>query len=244
MDFDIRVAHLFSALDDAQLQQVLRSCHTLDLEDGQSLFETGDPARRFFLVTRGQIKLFRLSAEGKEKVIDIIQKGNTFAEALMFLEQGGYPVSAAALGAAQVISFDNHQFLDLLRHSTDTCFRLMGTMSQRLRGLIKEIDDLTLQSATARVAAMLLKHRTESGQPCFTLRAPKGVLASRLSVKPETFSRILSNLSSKGIIRVKGQEVEVCDEAGLTELAHLESLIGIVDLPCSVNPCPQTAPRG
>ncbi len=243
MDFDIRIAHLFSALDDAQLQQVLRSSHRIDLDDGQSLFETGDPAQRFFLVTKGQIKLFRLSAEGKEKVIDIIQRGNTFAEALMFLEQGGYPVSASALGAARVISFDNHQFLSLLRESTETCFRLMGTMSQRLRGLIKEIDDLTLQSATARMAAMLLQHRADAGQECFSLHAPKGVLASRLSVKPETFSRILHNLSADGIIEVKGQEVRVQDEERLTELAHLESLIGLADLPC-INPCPQTAPRG
>ena len=242
MMFDIRSAHLFSTLDDEQLKQALEASHTLNLEDGQSLFETGDPATRFFLTIRGQIKLFRLSAEGNEKIIDIIQPGNTFAEALMFLEQPAYPVSATALGEAQVISFDNRSFLKLLRGSVDTCFRVMGTMSQRLRGLVKEIDDLTLQSATGRVCSMLLKHMRQAGSEQFALYAPKGALASRLSVKPETFSRILHSLSGQGVIQVNSNRVTVLNPGKLQELAHLESLIGLEEIPFQ-NPCPLTGPK-
>ncbi len=242
MTLDIRSAHLFSTLDDEQLKQVLEASHTLNLEDSQSLFETGDPATRFFLTTRGQIKLFRLSAEGNEKIIDIIQPGNTFAEALMFLEQPAYPVSATALGEAQVISFDNRSFLKLLHGSVDTCFRVMGTMSQRLRGLVKEIDDLTLQSATGRVCSMLLKHMRQARSEQFALYAPKGALASRLSVKPETFSRILNSLSGQGVIRVNSNRVTVLNPEKLQELAHLESLIGLEEIPFQ-NPCPLTGPK-
>jgi CRP-like cAMP-binding protein len=242
MSDDIRAAHLFSTLNDQQLSRVLESSHTVNLQDGESLFETGDGAQRFFLVLEGQIKLFRLSAEGNEKIIDIIQPGNTFAEALMFLEQPAYPVSATALGKARVISFENRRFLELLRGSVETCFRVMGTMSQRLRGLIKEIDDLTLQSATSRIAAMLLKHMQKAGSECFTLHAPKGVLASRLSVKPETFSRILHNLAHQGVIRVHSDQIQVMEPERLREQAHVESLVGLA--PEAVqNPCPLTGPK-
>lgn len=243
MSIDIRIAPLFSSLSDDHLAKVLETSHTLNLEDAQPLFETGDPAERFFLVVRGQIKLFRLSAEGNEKIIDIIQPGNTFAEALMFLEQPAYPVSAMALGGAQVVSFDNQRFLGVLRGSVDTCFRVLGTMSQRLRGLIKEIDDLTLQSATSRVCSMLLRHMQRANSEQFTLHAPKGALASRLSVKPETFSRILGNLSNKGIIQVKSNRVKVLDIGKLQELAHLESMIGLEECTAFRNQCPLTGPK-
>ncbi len=224
---DIRSSSLFSVLDDAQIKRVMQSSHMLNLADRQSLFECGDEADRFYLVTKGQIKLFRLSVNGDEKTIDIIQPGNTFAEALMFMEQPTYPVSATALGKVQLISFDNAQFLNLLRGNFDLCFRMMGSLCQRLRGLVKEIDDLTLQSATTRMCAMLVNHMEREGESEFPLQAPKGVLASRLSMKPETFSRILQNLANEGIIEVKGQNVGVLDECRLKESAHPESVIGL-----------------
>jgi CRP/FNR family transcriptional regulator, dissimilatory nitrate respiration regulator len=236
MNIDIRMAHLFSTLDDEQVRQVMESSHVSTLKDGESLFETGDEANRFFLVIGGQIKLFRVSSNGDQKIIDIIQPGNTFAEALMFMQHPIYPVSAEALGPARVISFDSRRFLQLLSESFAICFRIMGTMSQRLRGLIKEIDDLTLQSATTRMCAMLLRRMDEAGATHFTLPAAKGVLAARLSMKPETFSRILQNLSSKQILRTKGNEIEVLDPPLLRSLAHVESIYGLEpEQPCVLN---------
>jgi CRP-like cAMP-binding protein len=226
---DLRRSHLFATLSEAQLRVVQESSRTLRLEDGQGLFEAGDQARRFYFVAEGQVKLFRLSAEGDEKIIDIVRTGNTFAEALMFLEHPAYPVSAAAIGPSRVISFDNRRFLDLLRGSVDTCLQIMGTMSQRLRGLIKEIDDLTLQTATTRMCGMLWRQMEHPGSRELELHAPKGALASRLSIKPETFSRILGNLSAQGVIRVRGARVEILDPGALTELAHPETLVGLGD---------------
>ncbi len=235
MNIDIRSAHLFSTLDDHQVRQVLESSHVSTLKDGETLFETGDAAKRFFLVIGGQIKLSRVSSNGDQKIIDIIQPGNTFAEALMFMEHPIYPVTAEALGPARVISFDSRRFLQLLSESFDVCFRIMGTMSQRLRGLIKEIDDLTLQSATTRMCAMLLRRMDEVGTRQFTLPAAKGVLAARLSMKPETFSRILQNLSAKKVLQSKGNEITVTNPGLLRSLAHLESIYGLEpELPCEL----------
>ncbi len=227
INIDVRFASLFAVLNDEQVKRVMMSSHLLNLEDRQGLFECGDHARRFFLVLAGQIKLFRLSANGDEKVIDIIQPGNTFAEALMFMDQPTYPVSATALGKAQLISFDNQQFIALLQGNFNLCFRMMGAMCQRLRGLVKEIDDLTLQSATTRLCAVLVRQMESEESLEFRLQVPKGVLASRLSMKPETFSRILQNLVSQGVVEVKGQEVRVLNCEVLREAAHPESVIGL-----------------
>ena len=114
--------------------------------------------------------------QGQEKVIEIISPGQTFAEALMFGEHPEYPVNAVAIGDTYLLSFEAAQFLEILRGSIDTCFRLMGDMSHRLKNLIREIDELTLQSASCRVASFLWKRWQASadGGIGFELQAPKG----------------------------------------------------------------------
>ncbi|MEW8029487.1 MAG: Crp/Fnr family transcriptional regulator [Candidatus Thiodiazotropha sp.] len=201
--------------------------HEVRLRDGQLFFQLGDPATHFFLVLQGQMKLTRLSMQGQEKVIEIITPGQTFAEALMFGEHPEYPVNAVAIGDTYLLSFECAPFLEILRGSIDTCFRLMGDMSHRLKNLIREIDELTLQSASCRVASFLCKRwqaRLDSGNS-FELQTPKGVIASRLSVTPETFSRILHNFSNQGLIHVDGSRVDVLDEKGLLEFADITGKI-------------------
>ena len=228
MSIDLKDTYLFATLDENQLRRVERISQAVQLREGEHLFSAGDEARRFYLVTQGKMKLYRLSLAGNEKVIEIIRPGHTFAEALMFMEKPTYPVSAAAIGKAKLLAFENQAFLGLLRESVDTCFRLMGDMSLRLRRLIKEIDDLTLQSATGRVAGYLCGQVMFKGidRVEFDLEAPKGVLASRLSVKPETFSRILHNFSNQGLVRVKGGHIEILNADGLRAQAESAGICG------------------
>jgi CRP-like cAMP-binding protein len=211
---DLRTCFLFDKLSEPQLQRIAKNAVRIRLGDGEPLFEQGDRADRFYLVLAGQIKLYRLSPGGNEKVIDIVAGGNTFAEALMFLERPRYPVGAAALERSEVISIDSADFADMLRNSVDTCFLLLGDMSQRLRGLLRDINEISMQSAACRVAAYLVKIAPQ-GQARFELPFAKQIVASRLSVTPETFSRIIRKLIDEGIISVTGSEVTILDRPAL-----------------------------
>ena len=154
-------AYLFADLSDKQLTLVKRNMGVIQLDEGQHLFDHGQDATRFFLVRKGQIKLYRLSADGLEKVIEIVQAGESFAEAIMFMERQTYPVSAEALEPTELCVFDNKAYRELLRESPDTCFRLMGAMSMRLRLLLNEINAITLQNATFRLAHFLLSQAAD-----------------------------------------------------------------------------------
>jgi CRP-like cAMP-binding protein len=226
---NLRNAPLFNALSDEQLTQILASSTLLKLREGEFIFEAGDRASRFYFLVSGQIKLYRLSPDGAEKVIELVSPGQTFAEALMFLERPMYPVSAAALPASQLIAFDNQNFLNILQGSIDSCFKIMGTLSQRIRGLIREIDDLTLQTATTRLCHMLWQQMDQAGSCTLELKIPKGILASRLSIQPETFSRILNSLSNQGIISVKRSSIKIINCHLLRHMANPEALVGLID---------------
>jgi CRP/FNR family transcriptional regulator, dissimilatory nitrate respiration regulator len=221
VNYNLRSSVLFSHLDERQFRVAEGLAREIKLQDGQLFFQAGDPATRFFLVLQGQIKLSRLSLQGQEKVIEIIPAGETFAEALMFGEQPAYPVNATAIGETRLLGFDNTAYLELLRGSTETCFRLMADMSARLKHLISEIEVLSLQNAAYRLANYLWKRwdKVRPADGCIELQVPKGVIASRLSITPETLSRTLHGFSQQGLIRVEGSRVEILDPAGLHAIA-------------------------
>lgn len=210
--------HLFSELTDSQLDQVAQFSQVQKLIDGQRLFTQADKVTSFYMVISGKIKLFRMSPDGQEKIIEIVKSGEVFAEALMFTNQIGYPVSSAALAETIVISINANNFQEMLRGSTATCLLLLGSMSFQLRKLIKEIDTITLHSGTCRVASYLIQEMSEE-QNNFTLDTPKNVIAARLSVKPETFSRIIKNLKNQDILTIEGNSVTVHDIDALKELS-------------------------
>lgn len=206
----LRRIHLFQAMDDAQLDAVRRTMRVRELDDGERLFDFGQPALHFYYLRHGQVKLFRNSVDGSEKVIEVVRPGETFAEAVMFMRRAaGYPVSAEAISASRAWVFDSDTMVSLLRDSVDTCFKLMAGLSIRLRQQIDEIDRLTLHNATFRVATFLLDQvpaETQAGTEVH-LSMPKSVLASRLAIQPETFSRILARLTRDGLLRVQRNDI-------------------------------------
>ena len=216
----LRQSHLFSRLTDLQLQRVYRHAKIIQLEDGQLLFAQGETVRYFYLVLQGKIKLYRMSPDGQEKIIEIVPAGEVFAEALMFMDQPNYPVSSAALSATVVVGIDARDFKAMLWDSVDTCLLLLGDMSFRLRKLVHEIDTLTLHSGTCRVASYLLQHAPDD-QQCFDLDIAKSVIAARLSIKPETFSRIIKNMIDKIIISINGSTVTINDMHALKAICSV-----------------------
>ena len=209
---------LFRSFTEGQMERACLGASIIKLDKGEHLFEQGDHANHFFYLLEGQIKLSRLSAGGDEKILEVVDPGGTFAEALMFLDATNYPVAAQALADARLIRINFHKYKSVLRESTDVCFGVMADLSKRLHGLVIEIDHLTLQNAACRVAGYLLIHAPE-GVMEYDLDVSKQVLASRLNIKPETFSRIIKQLNIDGLIQLKGNHVTILNMEELRQLS-------------------------
>jgi CRP-like cAMP-binding protein len=208
---------LFEPLDAEQRRRVLESARILHLERGQTLFVRGTPAQGFYLVLEGTIKLYLLSPEGEEKVVEVMQPGQTFAEAVMFMEQEAYPVNAAALTNLRLAAFSNPVFVQLLRESPRLALRMLATLSRRLHGLLHQIDELALQDATHRLVAYLLMLPRDA-QDGIDLDLPKQVIAARLAITPETLSRTLAVLRERRLLTVEGERILLLDPEGLHRL--------------------------
>lgn len=187
---------------------------------GDLLFHAGDEADRFFIVHTGTVKLFLLAPDGGEKIIEIIQAGRSFAEAVMFMEQNRYPVNCQLLEESEILAFDNKTYVTILRSSPEASLSLLAEISRRLHGRLIEIDNLCLHNATYRLVNYLLSQvKTDAkGESGIHLGIQKSAIAARLSIQRETFSRILARLKKSELIKVSGSNIQIIDIEGLRAL--------------------------
>lgn len=203
--------YLFAALDDAQLEKVLASTSVDSYPKGQRLFRRGDPAYSFYMVVSGKVKLYRLSPDGHEKIMRLLEPWQTFAESIMFMETPRYPVHAEAVEPATVAAFRREAFTQLLQESFDTCRAVMAQMTRRIQAHWDEIEALALLNSRYRVVHYLLGLIPEGqkGTVVITLPTSKALVAAQLALQPETLSRLFRSLSDEGLIQLEGDNVVV-----------------------------------
>lgn len=213
---------LFSRLSQEELAQLARHATLRVVGRGEIIFMAGDRLAGCYCVVEGQIKLTATSPSGAEKVIELLGPGRSFGEAMMFIDRPA-PVCAQAIeqGAA-VLCVPKVLIFDLVEGSPKFVYRLLAGLSQRLHHLIMDLEAFSLQSSAQRVIGYLLM---ECGQEasaqaaCVVLPASKNVIASRLNLTPETFSRILHHLAQQGLIQVSGRRIALPDPAALKAFA-------------------------
>ena len=211
----LRRIPLFSELGDEDLAGLLRQASTRTLSRGELLFQRGDTPRSLFCVLEGQIKLAVSSPQGQEKIVEVIAPNQSFGEAVLFLDRP-YPVYAEALCDSLLLAIGREAILQRIDDTPGFARKLLAGLSIRLHGLIRDVETYALRSSTQRVIAYLLE-LAPSGEAPGRLLLPtsKQVIASRLSLTPETLSRILHELAEAGLIELAGRQITVCDPARL-----------------------------
>jgi CRP-like cAMP-binding protein len=206
----LRDLPLFQQLAEPALESLLATATVRSVERGTDLFVQGDPADRFFILLEGWVKLYRLNRDGAEAVVTMVHAGESFADAAMFA-QGNFPVCAQAVTDLRVLSITSQAFARCVQSDVKTAFAMLGSLSMRLRTLVGQIERLQVQSAPQRVGGFLLTLCPPGpGGASFTLPLEKALVARRLGIQPETFSRALAKLRPIGV-EVQGAEVTVSD---------------------------------
>lgn len=208
-DFLARIP-LFQGLSPAELAPLAAGTTQTHIERGQMLFKQGDPCVGFHHVVYGRIKLMLRSPVGDEKVVRLIPPGQSFGEALMFMGKA-YIVSAQALEDTMLLHIGRDTVLAELDRHPGLARKMLASLSQRLYTLMGDVEAYSLRSGTQRVIGYLLKGEEDGPSRQVTLPASKAVIASRLNLTPEHFSRILRDLTEQGLIGVNGREITIPD---------------------------------
>ncbi|MGZ5184377.1 MAG: Crp/Fnr family transcriptional regulator, partial [Caldimonas sp.] len=179
---------------------------------GDTVFHVGQPCEEFHVTVVGQVKLFAISPSGQEKVIELIGPGNSFAEAFMFIGKP-YMVNAQALTDTLLLSVGKKAVLEEIALDPRFALRMLAGISRRLHGLVHDVQGYALHSGLQRVIGYLLRDQSESESNAITVSLPvsKGTIASRLSLTPEYFSRVLHELEASGLIEIDKREIRIPD---------------------------------
>jgi len=203
---------MFSEMGPAELDRIAAATVPLYFDKGQSIVQCGDPCTGFHLVVYGQVKLAFTSPQGVEKVVEIIRPGQSFGEALMFLDKA-YVVFAQALSDSLLLHVAKQAVFEELGPNPFGR-RMIAGLARRLHGLVRDVEAYTLRSGEERFIGYLLAELPEDaadGAAEVNLTPGKSVLASRLNMTPEHFSRILHELAAEGLIEVNGRSIRVPD---------------------------------
>ncbi|MEH0167630.1 Crp/Fnr family transcriptional regulator [Paucibacter sp. JuS9] len=211
----LSVLPLFSDLSPAERERLAQGCSMRRLSRGDLVFRVGEPCEEFHVTVLGQIKLFAISPAGQEKVIELVGPGHSFAEALMFTDKP-YIINAQALTDSLVLSVGKAAVVAEIEQDPRFAMRMLAGISRRLHGLVHDVQAYALHSGMQRVIGYLL--RDQQPQDCVSgdmltvsLPVSKATVASRLSLTPEYFSRVLHELEAAGLIEVDRRDIRILD---------------------------------
>lgn len=227
--YSLQKTALFNGLDDGIIRYFTENSHRKTYEKGAELFAMGDPANAFFFIIDGWVKLYRITRDGEEAIINVFAPGETFAEAAVFGPQQKYPVNAQAVEKTEVLEIPRALFVNKIKEDSDFALRMLGSISARQRYLVQQIEQVTVKSAPQRIGTFLLRLCPPAQDHNIEVSLPydKSLIARRLNIQPETFSRALAKLKPYGV-NMNGRIITIEDTEKLAEFCDIEDR----DKPC------------
>jgi len=211
---------LFRGLPAEELRQLERIGELREYEKGDMLFGEGKEGVGFYVVAGGQVKVFKMSFDGREQILHILGPGDPVGEVPVFAGTT-YPANAQALTKASLFFFPRKKLIELYRESPSLAMNMLAVLSRRLREFTVLIENLSLKEIPQRLATYLVHQQSlKPVSARVKLSVTKGVLSNILGTSQETLSRVLGKMSQEGLIEVQGKEISILDMERLKSLAE------------------------
>jgi len=212
-----RVA-VFRGLKPETVQHIIAPATATMLRPHQMVMRQDDPATAFFIVIDGWVKITRNNQSGGETIIDMMKKGDSFAEAVAFCGRR-YIATGEAIDVARIARIPADHLIRCIRETPDIALAMIASVSQRMHYLVQQVEQLKAQSGVQRVAEFLASlSMAEDGCCVLALPYDKVLIASRLGLTPESLSRAFAKLRGVGVT-VNASQVSVRDILELRRIA-------------------------
>ena len=202
----------FSLMEPKALSRIAKGAVRIDAARGTTLFRPGDPSDGLYVLVSGRVKLALPGTDNAEKVVALIGPGRIFGQSAMFVDEP-HIVSAVTLSDATLVHVSKATMLSGMRRDPDIARQMATALSRQLRELIREVASSAMYSGSERVVGFIMSELPPgaSGPVTLTLPAKKRIIASRLDLTHEHFSRILHDLAAESLITVQGPRVTIPD---------------------------------
>jgi CRP-like cAMP-binding protein len=218
----LRRVSYFATLRDGLLSELAAVAVERRYGRGQVIFLEGEPCAGLHIVAEGQVRIYKVSPQGREQVLEQLEPGGTFNDVAV-LDGGPNPASAMAASDALLYIVARADIRRLAHAYPELAWALIESIARRTRRLVAMVEDLALRSVKARLAKLLLAEaeriegQVEINRDQMVTQAE---MAAHLGTVREMIGRALRELADEGLIAFDRHRIVILDRARLTELAE------------------------
>ena len=210
----------FKGLESKQLEAIQQITINRRFGRNELIFTDGDPGDGFYVVIDGQVKIYKVSPEGKEQILHVLGPGQPLGQVAVFAGRS-FPANAQSLSKSHLLFFPREKFVALISQHPTIALKMLALLSIRLREFTLQVENLSLKEVPGRLASYLMLLSKEQGNSdTVTLPISKGQLASLLGTIPETLSRIFAKMAQLDLISVNGRVIQLLDPPGVEAIAE------------------------
>ena len=202
----LKANQYFDDLDDSMLKDIAGHTRLGEFQRGDVLFWEGDPCEGLFILQQGSAKIFRLSPQGRQYIVRILQEGDTFAEVPAF-DTGPNPVNVEALEICRVWIIEKAKLQDLLKLHPSFAQKVLVNFGKMLRGMVRMVSEMAFYQVTHRLARLI---EVELGKGK-SIHWTQEQLAARLGTVREVVARSLKEMERSGAIKVEDRQIHIVD---------------------------------
>lgn len=214
----IRKLPFFSELGQDELAEVASRVQERTFGRGEVILLEGEAPRAVYFIVRGQVRIYRLSPEGREQVLKRLGPGEAF-NLVPVLDGGPNPSSAMAWTDVTVYAVERGHFVQMVREHPALAVAILTDFAAKLRHMTALVEDLSLRTVGARLAKLLLTQAAEGDAA--PRRMTQQEMAAQLGTVREVVGRALAELEREGLIRMERHRIVIVDRSGLEAKAML-----------------------
>jgi CRP-like cAMP-binding protein len=213
---------LFSSLSQTELQLLAAKTVRKMFGAGEALFHEGDPCKGLHIISRGQVRIFKTSASGREQVLAVNVTGESVAELPVF-DDGPYPASGMAIEETEIAFISRKDFRDYCLAHPEVALKVLAFVGARLRRLVGIIEELSFTTTRQRLVSVLVRLAQSDGRKSergieVMLPGSNQEMANQLGTVREVISRNLMRLQAEGLLEVDARQIVIKDVKGLAAL--------------------------
>ena len=213
----------FEGLSLGQIREILDQAVSGYIEDGETIFEEAQPARRFYILLDGHIRVVRHTADGDQVIVAYIPPGELFGIARA-IRRETYPATAIAASDCIILSWPTALFDEFSANYKGFAAEAYRMLGERLTERNDRLISMATQKVEQRIALALFALSERSGRPVeegmeIAFPISRQDLSEMTATTLYTASRAMSKWEKEGIIRTLRKRILVCDQERLRLLA-------------------------
>jgi CRP-like cAMP-binding protein len=203
----LRTIPLFAAAGDEGLASIAELLIERRIPKGQTIVEEGLPGDYMYVIREGQVKVTKLSGDGREKILELLGPGDFFGE-MSLLDNAVRSASVKSLTETRILALSRSDFLKELRRNPDLAMAVIQELTHRVRHMDEQASSLSFQRVKERTQGLLLRLAREESTRDGRLVTPALThqqIADMIGTSRETVTRIVKRLKDQGWLEQEGK---------------------------------------